>query len=110
MKYLERDKVAVLKVSGSLLGGLESESLNRMLRELVKTGKAKVVLDLQDVNWVNSSGLGVLVGHLTTLRTSGGDLKLVNPQEKIVSLLQITKLAYVIDTFEDVESAINSFL
>ncbi|MCK6557457.1 STAS domain-containing protein, partial [Candidatus Binatia bacterium] len=79
------------------------------LHQLVRNGQVKVVLDLSGVNFMNSSGLGMLIGGLTTVRNAGGQLKLANPAERIQSLLVITKLSTVFTTHKSVEEAIDSF-
>ena len=67
-------------------------------------------IDLSKVKWMNSSGLGALMASLTTLRNAGGDLKLANVTKKIESLLLITKLITVFETYESVDRAVASFL
>jgi anti-sigma B factor antagonist len=72
----EIDNVVVLELSGKIMGGPDATTLNDKLHALVETGKTKVVADLSKVNWMNSSGLGILISALTTIRNAGGDLKL----------------------------------
>jgi anti-sigma B factor antagonist len=91
------------------MGGPDATVLNDKLHELIEAGQTKVVADLGKVNWMNSSGLGILIGGLTTMRNSGGDLKLANITEKIQSLLMITRLLTVFETFETVDKAVDSF-
>ena len=71
--------------------------------------KNNVVVDMKNVNWMNSSGLGILIGGLTTMRNNGGDLRLANVTERIKSLLMITKLITVFDTYESLDLAVSSF-
>ncbi len=91
------------------MGGPDATLLNDKLYELIETGKTNVVADLEKVNWMNSSGLGILIGGLTTMRNNGGDLKLANITERIQSLLMITKLLTVFETLDSVEKAVESF-
>ena len=105
----ERDNVVILQLSGKIMGGPDATLLNDKLYELIEAGKTKVIADLGGVDWMNSSGLGILIGGLTTMRNSGGDLKLANFTDRIQSLLMITKLLTVFETFETVENAIESF-
>ena len=91
------------------MGGPDASLLNDKLHELIEVGKTKVVVDLGSVEWMNSSGLGILIGGLTTMRNSGGDLKLANITDRIQSLLMITKLLTVFETFETIEEAAGSF-
>lgn len=101
--------VIVLQLSGKIMGGPDASLLNDKLHELIEAGKTKVVVDLGSVDWMNSSGLGILIGGLTTMRNSGGDLKLANITDRIQSLLMITKLLTVFETFETIEEATGTF-
>ncbi|HEX9654421.1 MAG TPA: STAS domain-containing protein [bacterium] len=111
MKISERtvNSVVVLELSGKIMGGPDATLLNDKLHELIEKGQTKVIADLQNVNWMNSSGLGILIGGLTTMRNSGGDLKLANITDRIQSLLMITKLLTVFETFETIDKAVASF-
>ncbi|MFQ5824302.1 MAG: STAS domain-containing protein [bacterium] len=111
MKMTERfsNGVVILELSGKIMGGPDATLLNDKLHELIEAGNTKIVADLEKVNWMNSSGLGILIGGLTTMRNSGGDLKLANVTERIQSLLMITKLLTVFETFDSVDSAVQSF-
>ena len=103
------DDVIVLELSGKIMGGPDAAALNDKLHELIESGKTRVVADLAQVNWMNSSGLGILIGALTTIRNAGGDLKLAAVTERIHSLLKITKLLSVFNTYSSSEEAIASF-
>ncbi|MFQ5648590.1 MAG: STAS domain-containing protein [bacterium] len=111
MKMTERESgdVVVLELSGKIMGGPDASLLNEKLHELIEAGKTKIVADLNKVDWMNSSGLGILIGGLTTMRNNGGDLKLANITDRIQSLLMITKLLTVFETFETIDKAIDSF-
>lgn len=109
LKQREQDGIIVLELSGKIMGGPDATLLNEKLHELIDKGKTKVVADLAKVNWMNSSGLGILIGGLTTMRNNKGDLKLANVTERIQSLLIITKLITVFETFDSVDAAVESF-
>lgn len=111
MKMNERTSgdITILELSGKIMGGPDAALLNDKLHELIEAGKTKVVADLEKVNWMNSSGLGILIGGLTTMRNNGGDLKLANITDRIQSLLMITKLLTVFETFESIDKAVDSF-
>lgn len=111
MKLVEKevDGIVVLELSGKIMGGPDATLLNDKLHELIETQKTKVVADLAKVSWMNSSGLGILIGGLTTMRNNGGDLRLANVTERIKSLLMITKLITVFNTYDSTEAAISSF-
>lgn len=111
MKMNEKvsNDVVILELSGKIMGGPDATLLNDKLYELIEAGKTKVVADLENVNWMNSSGLGILISGLTTMRNHGGDLKLANVTDRIQSLLMITKLLTVFETFDSVNKAVASF-
>jgi anti-sigma B factor antagonist len=109
LKEKEMNGIAVLELSGKVMGGPDANLLSEKLHELVDKGKTNVVADLSKVSWMNSSGLGILIGGLTTMRNNGGDLKLVSVTERIKSLLIITKLITIFETFENLEAGLKSF-
>lgn len=101
--------VVILELSGKIMGGPDASLLNEKLHSLIDDNKIKVVANLAKVNWMNSSGLGILIGGLTTMRNNNGDLKLANVTDKIQSLLMITKLVTVFESYNSVDEAVNSF-
>ncbi|HPG40855.1 MAG TPA: STAS domain-containing protein [bacterium] len=101
--------VAVIELKGKLMGGPETSGIHTKVKELVNNGVKKVVIDLGKVTWMNSTGLGALMGSMTTLRNAGGDLKLARVTEKVKSLFMITKLITIFDTLDSVEDAIKAF-
>ena len=105
----EQDGVIILEPRGKIMGGPDATLLHDKLYEFIKQGKTKVVVDLSQIEWMNSTGLGILIQGYTTLRNSDGQLKLAEVTEKIQSLLTITKLGAVFDSYESVEDAIASF-
>ena len=109
MNIIEKGDVVVIELKGKIMGGPDATILNDKLHEFIESKKNKVVVDLSKVNWMNSSGLGILIGGLTTLRNDNGDLKLTGITERIENLLMITKLITVFETFESVEDAVKSF-
>lgn len=102
-------KIAILQLKGKMMGGPDMQELNDHISELLHDGVNQVVADLSKVKWLNSSGLGALMGALTSVRNEGGDMKLAHASDKIQSLLMITKLMSIFDTHETVESAIEAF-
>jgi anti-sigma B factor antagonist len=83
--------------------------LGHAIRDLIKKGKKKIVLNLTGVTYVDSSGVGQLMGALMTARNQGGELKLLKPSSQVLNLLKITKLTGVFDIHEDEAAAIESF-
>jgi anti-sigma B factor antagonist len=90
------------------MGGPDATSLRENVRDLVKDDKKKIVIDLAGVDWMNSTGLGILISCLTTLRNAQGELKLSNVTDKIKSLLTITKLVTVFDTYDSTDEAVTA--
>lgn len=109
LKEKEIDGIVILELSGKVMGGPDANLLSEKLHELVDSKQTKVIADLAKVSWMNSSGLGILIGGLTTMRNNEGDLKLVNVTERIKSLLIITKLITIFETFDSVDEALESF-
>jgi anti-sigma B factor antagonist len=101
--------VVVLEPKGKIMGGPDATLLHDQLHDLIKENRKNVVIDLAKVDWMNSTGLGILISGLTTLRNNGGELKLANVTEKIESLLTITKLITVFENYDSVEEAVGSF-
>ncbi len=101
--------VIVLVLAGKIIGGPDATTVNDMLHELIERGNKKIVADLSQVNWMNSSGLGILISALTTTRNAGGELKIAAATEKIKKLLTITKLTNVFTLYPTVDKAVASF-
>lgn len=101
--------VTAIDVSGRITLGEGSAALREALRELVSKGQKKVLLNLGDVSYIDSSGIGELVSGFTTVTNSGGNLKLLNLNKRVKDLLQITKLYTVFEVHEDEAAAIRSF-
>ena len=102
--------IAVLSVSGNMMGGPETTALHDKLKSLISDGFKKVVVDIKGVKWMNSSGLGVLMACMSSLQQAGGTLKLSSVTEKVQSILMITKLIEIFDTYESSERAVAKFL
>ena len=101
--------VNVIEIKGNLMGGPETIAVHDKVKELVAENKKNVVIDLSKVKWMNSSGLGTMMGCLTSLRNADGDLKLCGVTEKVKSLFMITKLITLFDTYGSTEEAIEAF-
>ncbi len=108
-KVSERYNCVIIEFKGNVMGGPDAVELNDTLHELIEEGKKNVVVDLAKVKFMNSSGLGMLIGGLTTMRKAGGDLRIANPTDKIESLLVVTKLITVFKHYESLEEAVNSY-
>jgi anti-sigma B factor antagonist len=103
------DGVTILDLSGRITLGEGSVVLRDQIRDLISKGEKKILLNLGDVTYIDSSGIGELVSAFTTVRNQGGELKLLNLTKKVHDLLQITKLYTVFDIKDDEATAIKSF-
>ena len=105
----EIDGVTIMDLSGRITLGEGSVVLRDVVRDLLSKGKKKILANLADVNYIDSSGIGELVSAFTTVRNQGGELKLLNLTKKVHDLLQITKLYTVFDVKDDETAAIKAF-
>jgi anti-sigma B factor antagonist len=103
------DGVTIIDCSGRITLGEGSVVLRDTVRDALAKGSKKIVLNLQNVNYIDSSGIGELVSAFTTTKNQGGELKLLNLTKKVNDLLQITKLYTVFDVEDDEATAIASF-
>src|SRR5512133_701652 len=103
------DGVTIVDLSGRITLGEGSVILRDTVRELMGKGSKKILLNLGDVNYIDSSGIGELVSAFTTVRNQGGELKLLNLTKKVHDLLQITELYTVFDVKEEETAAIKAF-
>jgi anti-sigma B factor antagonist len=103
------DGITVLDLSGRITLGEGSVVLRDTIREILGKGEKKILLNLGDVTYIDSSGIGELVSAFTAVRKEGGDLKLLNLTKKVHDLLQITKLYTVFDVKDDEAAAISSY-
>jgi anti-sigma B factor antagonist len=101
--------VTILDLSGKITIGEGSVQLREAVRGLLDSGNKKVLLNLGDVSYVDSSGIGELVSSYTTTSNNGGALKLLNLTKKIQDLLMITKLLTVFQVYENEQDAVASF-
>ena len=105
----ERYNAVVMTLKGNVMGGPDGAKLHDDLRNLREQGKKNVVVDLSRVKFMNSSGLGMLISALTTMRNGDGDLRLANVADRIQSLLVITKLITVFKHYDNVDEAVQSY-
>lgn len=102
--------VSVMDVSGRITLGEGSSALRDSIRAMVAKGQKKILLNLGDVSYIDSSGIGELVSGFTTVANQSGQLKLLNLNKRVKDLLQITKLYTVFEVHEDEAAAIRSFV
>lgn len=103
------DGVAVLSLDGKLVVGDATAQLKQAIKQLADEGVTQLVLDLKEVDYIDSSGLGTLVYCFSTFRKEGGTLKLLNLSRRNIELMLLTKLETVFEVFDSERSAVNSF-
>lgn len=101
--------VTVLELRGNIRIGESNVHLHRVLRDLVQRGDRRILINLAEVSYIDSTGLGELVGGYTTLQKNHGELKLLKLTERVRELMVITKLLTVFEVFDDQNEAIASF-
>jgi anti-sigma B factor antagonist len=105
----EIGEVVIVDFSGKITLGEGSSTLRQTIRGLIERGHRKIVLNLFDVDYIDSSGIGELVSGYTTVKNAEGDMKLLHLTKRVHDLLQITRLFTVFDVRSDEEEAIRSF-
>jgi anti-sigma B factor antagonist len=107
MKYSvsEKEGMVNLSLAGKIMGGPEATEINDKINQLIDEEKLKIIIDLDGVEWMNSSGLGILIGAVTLLKNNNGDLRLINVSDRIKNLLKITKLQTVFEVCQNFEEA-----
>jgi len=110
MTCREVGAVTIVDLSGKISLGEGSALLRKTIRDLIEGGQTKILLNLGDINYIDSSGIGELVSGFTAVRNRNGELKLLNLTKKVHDLLQITKLFTVFDVYTDEGTAVRSYL
>ena len=105
----EREGVVILDLKGRLVVGEPSVSLREAINQEVSQSRTNVILNLQEVDYIDSTGLGCMVICYTTLQKAGGTLKLLKLNRRNIELLLLTKLSTIFEVFGDEQDAINSF-
>ena len=101
--------VLVVDCNGKIVFGEESAALRDMVKKLIEEKNTRLVLTLAGVTYIDSGGLGTLVGLYTTAQNAGGSLKLANLTQRVGDLLQVTKLVTIFEVYDSEEQAIESF-
>jgi anti-sigma B factor antagonist len=108
IKTTEKYEAVIVELKGNVMGGDDTKDFNDLLHKLIDEGKTRIIIDLGDVKFMNSSGLGMLIGGLTTVKKANGHYKLANVTDKIESLLIITKLITIFEHYDSVDAALES--
>jgi len=105
----EREGITILELHGRIIMGDEATAFRQKIRELAQIPNSRVLLNMQHVDYIDSTGLGAIVMGSSALRGAGGTIKLVNLNRRNVELLVATKLATIFEIFNDEQDAVNSF-
>jgi anti-sigma B factor antagonist len=105
----EREGVVVLTLSGKLIYGEDCNTFNQQIKDLQDANKNRIILNLEEVGSLDSSGLGCLITVLKATRDRGGDLKLLSPSQEVQNLLGLTKLSAAFDIHATEDEAVASF-
>ncbi len=101
--------VCVVKLEGKFMGGGDSFFLREKIKNVLSTGIQKILVDLDGVPYIDSTGVGFLVGSHTTISQEGGRMKLLRVKPKILEVLKVMNLLKVFDIYDDEETALKSF-
>ncbi|MBN1755417.1 STAS domain-containing protein [bacterium] len=105
----EQYNAVVFTPKGKMMGGPDAEKFHEKIKEYLEQDKKNIVVDLGKVNWMNSSGLGILISSLTSVKNAAGNMVIARPTEKINTLLIITQLEKIFTSFETLDDAVNYF-
>ncbi len=111
MKITQREvgNVVILDLNGKLVGGPDADTFREVFKSLIDQGKKNVIVNLEKVSWINSTGLGILISNYTSVRNAGGDLVVMHASDRIESILYVTKLNLLFKSFEQEEDALKAF-
>ena len=109
IKEREREGICILDMNGRLTVGDEASKFRERMSKLIASGRHNIILNMAQVDYVDSTGLGAMVMCYTTLNRDGGKVKLLNLTRRSIELLVMTKLTTIFEVFDDEQNAINSF-
>ena len=109
IKVHEKYEAVIIELKGNVMGGPETQEFSELVHKLLDEGKKNIIVDLSGVKFMNSSGLGMLISGYTSVKNSDGKFVIAGATEKINSLLVITKLITIFDSYKTVDEAIENF-
>jgi anti-sigma B factor antagonist len=109
IKRREVDGITILDLSGEMYGGPDNMKLVDMISELVQDKKLDLILNLSKVKWISSTGLGIMVSARSRYAKEGGVIKLMSPNDRVLGILQVTRLNLIFDVFPTEQEALESF-
>jgi anti-sigma B factor antagonist len=111
LKITQREigNAVILDLNGKLTGGPDADTFREVFKSIIDQGKKNIVVNLEKVSWINSTGLGILISGYTSVRRAGGDLVVMHASDRIESILYVTKLNLLFKSYESEEDAVRSF-
>ncbi len=109
MNIKEQYGAAIIELKGKIEGGPFAAEFKETLQNLLNQGKKNIVVDMSDIKFINSNGIGILVGGYTTVKNGGGILKLSNSSDKVRGVLAVTQLNKVFENYDSADTAAKSF-
>ena len=109
IKRREVDGITILDLSGEMYGGPDNMKLVEIVSELIQDKKLDLVLNLTKVKWISSTGLGIMVSARSRYAKEGGVIKLMSPNDRVLGILQVTRLNLIFDVFPTEQEALESF-
>lgn len=114
MKYSQRnvegvDGVVAIDVKGKLTGGPEAETFRELFKNLVNEGKLKVIVNLKDVDWISSTGIGIMIRGYKTIKEAGGEFIMVNVGERTQQVFNVLRLQHIFQILKTEEEAVKQF-
>ncbi len=109
IKTRKADGVTILDLKGKIVLGEETSSLREQIKQLLGASEAKMVLNMENVSYIDSAGVGTLVAAFTSVKAQGGQLKMANLTKKFRETLQVTRLLTVFETYDSEADALASF-
>jgi anti-sigma B factor antagonist len=108
IKQKDNDGITILELSGEMYGGPENMKLIEVVEELAAQNRVDLVINLSKVKWISSTGLGILVSARSKFAKHGGVVKLAGPNDRVLGILQVTRLNLLFDVFDNEEAAVAS--
>jgi anti-sigma B factor antagonist len=109
-RTIQNGRIAIIEVKGSLIGDQDTDQFRREVSDFIEQGNKSLIVNMQKVNYMNSSGIGAIIAAHTSFKKNGGEVKLVGLSEKMENLLAITRLVEIFDVHDSLDEATESFL
>lgn len=109
-KTIQNGEIAIIEIRGSLIGDGDTDRFRREVSDFIEQGNRSLIINMQKVNYMNSSGIGAIISAHASYKKNGGDVKLIGLSESVENLLAITRLVEIFDVHDSMDEAIQSFI